>query len=82
MLGGSVASMLPAITLQVFGIEYGNQVYAILYSVYAISAQSTTLLVQLLQSKIGYSGMINLCVFFTLTAGIVGYNYTIRRFDY
>ena len=71
MCGGSIASMLPAVTLQVFGLKRGNGVYSCMYSVYAVSAQTSTVLVKLMQSKVGFNGMLDFCVVFSFLAAII-----------
>jgi len=49
-----------------------------MYSVFGLAAMSGTLIVDTLQHKIGYSGMLIVCLIFTSTAAIFTYFY---RFD-
>ena len=47
MCDGSMASMLPAVTLTVFGIKRGGQVYSYLYSTFGAAALLGTFVVML-----------------------------------
>jgi len=82
MCDGSITSMLPAVTLGVFGFKRGNQVYSYMYSVFALAANSGTLLVMTIQSSIGYNGMLNVCVGFSLVAALLAYLYKVERISY
>lgn len=57
MCDGSLTSMLPALTVQQFGIERGPQVYGIMYSVFAVACMLGVLLVLTIKDNIGYGGM-------------------------
>ena len=70
-----MTSMLPVVTLNVFGYKRGTQVYGYMYSVFGLAAMSGTLIVDTLQHKIGYSGMLIVCLFFTGTAAAFTYFY-------
>lgn len=75
---GSMTSMLPVVTLNVFGYKRGTQIYGYMYSVFGLAAMSGTLIVDTLQHRIGYSGMLIVCLLFTSTAALFTYFY---RFD-
>ena len=45
---GSMTSMLPVVTLNVFGYKRGTQVYGYMYSVFGLAAMSGTLIVDTL----------------------------------
>jgi hypothetical protein len=75
---GSMTSMLPVVTLNVFGLKRGTQVYGYMYSVFGLAAMSGTVIVDTLQHRIDYSGMLVVCLMFTSTAAIFTYFY---RFD-
>lgn len=82
MCDGSITSMLPAVTLGVFGFKRGNQVYSYMYSVFALAAMSGTFLVKTIQLSIGYNGMLNVCVGFSLVAALLAYLYKVERISY
>ena len=75
---GSMTSMLPVVTLNMFGYKRGTQIYGYMYSVFGLAAMSGTLIVDTLQHRIGYSGMLIVCLLFTSTAALFTYFY---RFD-
>ena len=58
---GSMTSMLPVVTLNVFGLRRGTEVYGFMYSVFGLAAISGVVIVDTLQSRIGYTGMIIVC---------------------
>jgi hypothetical protein len=58
---GSMTSMLPVVTLNVFGLRRGTEVYGFMYSVFGLAAMSGVVIVDTLQSRIGYTGMIIVC---------------------
>jgi MFS family permease len=69
MMGdGSMTSMLPPVTIHVFGNLRGPEVYGFMFSVFGVAALTGTLLVLYVQSMIGYIGMINVCLCFTCLA--------------
>jgi len=72
---GSMTSMLPVVTLNVFGYKRGTQVYGYMYSVFGLAAMSGTVIVETLQPKIGYTGMLIVCLLFTSTAAVFTYFY-------
>lgn len=45
---GSMTSMLPVVTLNVFGLKRGTQVYGYMYSVFGLAAMSGTFIVDTL----------------------------------
>lgn len=75
---GSMTSMLPVVTLSVFGLKRGTEIYGYMYSVFGLAAMSGLVIVETLQPKIGYSGMLWICLLFTLIAAgfTVSYKFT------
>ena len=61
---GSMTSMLPVVTISVFGIKRGTEVYGYMYSVFGLAAMSGVAIVGTLQHLIGYSGMLIICLIF------------------
>ena len=75
---GSMTSMLPAVTLAIFGTNRGTQVYGFMFSVFGLAAMIGLLFVEILQPKIDYSGMLVVCLIFSSVAALFTYFY---RFD-
>lgn len=75
---GSMTSMLPVVTINVFGLKRGTEVYGYMYSVFGLAAMSGVFIVQFFQPKFGYFGMLWVCLLFTLVAAIftVFYKFT------
>ena len=65
---GSMTSMLPVVTINVFGLKRGTEVYGYMYSVFGLAAMSGLVIVETLQPRIGYFGMLWICLLFTLIA--------------
>mmetsp|Transcript_13325 Transcript_13325/g.22638 ORF Transcript_13325/g.22638 Transcript_13325/m.22638 type:complete len:197 (+) Transcript_13325:922-1512(+) len=57
MSEGSIAAIIPTVTLQKFGLIRGSQVYSFMFSAFGTSALFGSLLVTLLQDKIGFTGL-------------------------
>jgi hypothetical protein len=72
---GSMTSMLPVVTINVFGERRGGDVYGYMYSVFGLAAMSGLFIVETLQHRINYSGMLFVCLFFTLIAAVFTYFY-------
>jgi hypothetical protein len=62
---GSITSALPVVTYNVFGIKRGPQVYGYMFSIFGLSSMIGLVLVATIQTKIGYSGMLLVCLAFT-----------------
>ena len=77
-----MTSMLPVITLEVFGLKRGNEVYGYMFSVFGVAAMSGTLFVGTIQSSIGYQGMLLLCLACSITAGLIALPYKFERVSY
>jgi hypothetical protein len=75
---GSMTSMLPAVTLAIFGTNRGTQVYGFMFSVFGLAAVIGLLFVEILQPKIDYNGMLVVCLMFSSVAALFTYFY---RFD-
>jgi hypothetical protein len=71
--GGAMTSMLPVVTMSVFGQMRGYDVYSYMYSIFGVASFTGLLMVELLQHKIGYTGMLFICLFFTFSA--LGFTY-------
>ena len=65
---GSITSSLPVVTLNVFGIKRGPQVYGYMFSIFGLSSVIGLLMVQTVQTSIGYQGMLFVCLGFTMVA--------------
>ena len=82
MCDGSITSMLPAVTLHIFGIQRGNQIYGYMYSVFGTSSMLGALFVTMWQQKLGYKGMLAICILFSASAGINAMLYSFKRVSY
>lgn len=82
MCDGSITSMLPAVTLSVFGLIRGNQVYGYMYSVFGCASMLGAFAVTMWQQSLGYQGMLVICFFFSLSAGINAMFYDFTRVSY
>lgn len=83
MCDGSMASMLPAVTVGQFGIKRGPEVYGYLYSTFGVASIMGLLLVATIKEDIGYTGMFAIGACFSTTAAIM--NYILREdqpYDY
>lgn len=72
---GSMTSMLPVVTISIFGLKRGTQVYGYMFSVFGLAAMSGLVIVGLLQQSIGYSGMLIVCLMFTSVAAVLTWFY-------
>ncbi len=75
-------SMLPVVTLHVFGIQRGPKVYGYMYSVMGMAAFSSAVCVRIWQKQIGYDGMLNICLALTILAGINAATYDFTRISF
>lgn len=73
MCEGSMAAIIPTVTLQKFGITRGHDVFAIVYSSYGLSAILGSLLVLSLEYVIGFRGMIIIGAGFVVISTILTY---------
>jgi hypothetical protein len=72
---GSMTSMLPVVTINVFGIRRGTQVYGFMFSEFGFAALVGVIVVGTLQPLISYSGMLLVCLIFTGIAATLTYFY-------
>jgi hypothetical protein len=82
MCDGSITSMLPVVTLQVFGLKRGNQCYGYMYSVFGAASLLVALFVELGQESLGYQWMLGICQCFSAAAGINALFYRFNRVSY
>jgi hypothetical protein len=82
MCGGGMISMLPVVTLHVFGLQRGPKVYGFMYSVMGMAAFLSALCVRIWQKSIGYDGMLYISFALTLLAGINAATYQFERVSY
>ena len=75
---GSMTSILPVVTLSVFGLEKGPQVYGLLFSIFGVASIAGLVIVYLFQAQIGYEGMLLVCLGFSFLSAVFTYFY---RFD-
>ena len=73
MCEGSIAAILPTVTLSKFGVIRGHDVFSFMYSSYGVSALLGSLLVGSLQYLIGFTGMIGIALAFVIFACILTY---------
>lgn len=71
MCEGSIASILPTVTLTKFGVIRGHDVFSFMYSSYGVSALLGSVLVGSVLSIIGFSGMIWISAAFVVIACII-----------
>lgn len=65
--------MLPALTVGQFGIERGPQVYGYMFSVFGVSAFSSTIIFSYSIKAFGYGGMFIISSIFTATAATLAF---------
>jgi hypothetical protein len=66
MCEGAITSILPTETMKHFGKERGSTVYSFMFSSFGVSAITGSIMVALLQYKIGFTGMLYICMGLTL----------------
>lgn len=57
-----MTSMLPVVTYNIWGRTRGAEVYGYMYAEFGFAAMYGLVLVKLLQHRIGYTGMILVCL--------------------
>ena len=82
MCGGGMISMLPVVTLHVFGLVRGHQLYGYMYSVMGCASFMSAIAVKLWQKKMGIEGMLYLCAGFSLISGVSAALYSFARVSY
>ena len=68
MCEGAITSILPTETMKHFGKTRGSTVYSFMFSSLGVSAITGSILVSLLQYKIGFTGMLYICMGLTLVS--------------
>ena len=68
MCEGAITSILPTETMKHFGKTRGSTVYSFMFSSFGVSAITGSILVSLLQYKIGFTGMLYICMGLTLVS--------------
>jgi predicted MFS family arabinose efflux permease len=83
MCEGAITSILPTETLNHYGQIRGQEVYSFMFSSFGVSAIFGSLLVGLLQYKIGFEGMLSICFAFTGVSLLLTFVYkSAEKFDY
>ena len=82
MCDGSMTSMIPVVTNRVFGVKRGPQVYGYMFSTFGVAAMLGTLLVNTLQSTDEYTGMMLICLGFTLASATLTFFYQFYKISY
>ena len=82
MCDGSMTSMLPPLSLEIFSIKRGPQVYGWMYSCFASAAMLGALFVKVGQDNIGYHGMLMVCLGSTCVAAITTFFYDFTPVNY
>jgi len=75
--------MLPVVTLNVFGLKRGDEVYGYMYASFGVAAISGLFFVETCQDSLGYDGMLYICLCISIIAGIAAMTYNFKeQFDY
>ena len=82
MCDGSMTSMIPVVTNRVFGVKRGPMVYSYIFSTFGVAAMLGALLVKTMQTNIGFTGMLIICLAFTLVSATITYFYIFKRISY
>jgi len=83
MCEGAITSILPTETLHHFGEKRGHDVYAYMFSAFGVSAILGSVMVRFLQYKIGFTGMLAICMGLTLFAFLLTFVYRSKpKFQY
>jgi hypothetical protein len=83
MCEGSITSILPTETISHFGEDRGPQIYAYLFSSFGASAIFGSVIVRYLQYIIGFTGMLYICLSFTVLSGCLTFFYKSNtKFNY
>lgn len=76
---GSMTSMLPVVSLNVFGLRRGTEVFGYLFSEFGFAALVGVIVVGSLQPTIHYEGMLFVCLGFSCIAAILTYFYNFEE---
>ena len=80
---GSIACVLPTITVKYFGHDRGHQVHSFMYAAFGSSSVSGGILVALVGYEIGFSGIIFICGILTLVCCVLTVTFDdTKHFDY
>ena len=79
MCEGAITSILPTETIKHFGPTRGKQIYSYLFSAFGVSALLGSFLVFLLQYRIGFTGMLIICLGLTLLAAVLTFIYKAEK---
>lgn len=63
--------MLPVFLISQFGAKRGPDVYSVMFTVFGVGNFLNLLVVKFFQPFIGFSGLIELGAFFTISAGLI-----------
>lgn len=75
MCEGAITSILPTETIKHFGDTRGKMIYSFMFSSFGVSAMIGWLLVMLLQYQIQFTGMLLICLGFTLISYVLTFIY-------
>ena len=73
MCDGALPSMLPALTIDQFGITRGPEVYSVMYSSFGVASMLGLVFVLTVKDIIGFEGMFVISAIFETTAVIMVY---------
>lgn len=76
---GSMTSMLPVVSINVFGLARGTEVFGYLFSEFGFAACIGVLVVSTLQPLIHYNGMLYVCLIFSSIAATLAYYYDFEK---
>ena len=79
---GATASMLPVVTNQVFGVLRGPSVTSYVFSVFGVASLTSALFVKILQTSIGFHGMLLICLSCSITSAVLTYLNEFKKVDY
>ena len=82
MCDGSMTSMIPVVTNNIYGLKRGPMVYSYIFSTFGVAAMLGTLFVKTCQTALGYHVMLIICLGFTMTAGLITIFYRFDRISY
>ena len=83
MCEGAIASMLPTITIEIFGHKRGHQIYSFVYSNFGFQALASGLIVGTLSNYIGFHGIFMCCLGTTLIAAFLTFTLDpTKKFNY
>ena len=82
MCDGSMTSMIPVVTNKIFGLKRGPMVYSYVFSTFGVAAMLGTLFVKTCQTALGFTGMLLICLGFTVLAALITAFYRFERISY